>query len=1386
MQGPASATEPPAGRALAGAERARMEAIVGGDLSGTVLHTGPDAADRAARHGALAVTEGTDVAFARGAYRPGTPAGDALLAHELAHVRQQRGGAGSGAAGAGLENEAHRAGFLAAVLLLDPALARSLPPPRVSTGHGLRLQRCTAPTYDDIGALPTREEYEQRGELMPLGLLDVVPLTDRLVLDAGPLLRLGEEPEPPRTPPLPAPDPSARALPADQLLARLTVLEARQHRIEQLTGDLNVTFRNDVGNLMAPALMLAMARQDLGAAAPFVLGAGIRQGRDPVELSRMLPRTEEAQRRAHDALLDLAQRRQRETESHAAIAGRGYELGRAEAEIDTVRWDYAKAAAFLFEPEQGRLLAEADAARAALDARLMRLLIQYHQDRAAKGDDIAPAVTEMRDWASALAAELDKLTTAASELEAAAARGEDVRAGRRAWAEGAQLIATSLDALGEWDIALGVYEMLRANSAMWGHEGVLRIADRLGQMKAASLARDEPYLRLLVRDHREDPALSEFYASIPDIISRSHLILGFVVLLLAAAVTAGVGVAIAGAAAGAAAATESAALAAGASASMAAAEAAVVLEIGLVAKIGGEAIVFTVVHMGLQSAFPGLAPGPTLSGFLTELVWNLALFGVLHGVGSAVEGALGRSAWLKTLTPMARTVLSTGARTGSTYATLQAYGVLRFLVDQGRMMTWSEIGTMSAHNLVMLAGLSLAMKPLSSMLEGVHAAGGELGRGGAEALIRFRQRYGERYRLLDSERAQLEARLRLRMEQNPQAREKDLTDITAWAGDLEARLRELNEEASTDPDTGLTALREGLTGLAAQAEAVPVPELLQRLGLDPATDLRATGDPATWTITPGKAAAVRAFLEAQGLTAVAGEVTGQPVVEVSVPGRGTVSLVERAGPAKPATTPTPALEALAAKDATVAAGLEAVRAQTVTPDLAARLESRAAGEPALVARLLRAFAELAEARAARAAPDADPAVAFEAVRAHTLALESALADPAAEAGLRLFMSWSRFRATTKAGILAAAPPENVAGFLRALTDSGVHSQPSAFYSVLARSRPASELVGRHGGAMLMKLVHMQPGDATGIRLARAQVDVERVLRGLDEAAAQSPAARDALAKAIRKLPYDARYTRLDRLVGPRPPAGPAFEPVTRPGAGWETFLAKARQYARDHPPEDGPVTRAEIETRAMLLQVVERARAQEFGELTGPERRAMLEQYNALALSARLEQGWISSTRGNFNEALARGAGRVSLRVVFLKGRVVTGGDDTTIPDDAVPPVLPRDLMIDATGTRPVERDGRLWIERKTYELGGELDPNGVSKRARQAAKDHAEEAADDLTNLPPGSTIALDYASDPGVATRNAMLRELFTVPGVVRVTFEGVPYTRASAGAAPQGGTP
>lgn len=68
----------------------------GQDFSGVRVHTDNGAARAAAGISAQAFTAGRSIHFAAGRFRPGTPAGDRLLAHELTHVVQQSGG-GAGA-----------------------------------------------------------------------------------------------------------------------------------------------------------------------------------------------------------------------------------------------------------------------------------------------------------------------------------------------------------------------------------------------------------------------------------------------------------------------------------------------------------------------------------------------------------------------------------------------------------------------------------------------------------------------------------------------------------------------------------------------------------------------------------------------------------------------------------------------------------------------------------------------------------------------------------------------------------------------------------------------------------------------------------------------------------------------------------------------------------------------------------------------------------------------------------------------------------------------------------------------------------------------------------------------------------------------------------------
>lgn len=80
------------GSAMSGGTRSFMENTMGADFSQVRLHTGEKAAEMNDSVQARAFTHGQDIYFNKGEYKPETPEGKRLLAHELTHVTQQNGG----------------------------------------------------------------------------------------------------------------------------------------------------------------------------------------------------------------------------------------------------------------------------------------------------------------------------------------------------------------------------------------------------------------------------------------------------------------------------------------------------------------------------------------------------------------------------------------------------------------------------------------------------------------------------------------------------------------------------------------------------------------------------------------------------------------------------------------------------------------------------------------------------------------------------------------------------------------------------------------------------------------------------------------------------------------------------------------------------------------------------------------------------------------------------------------------------------------------------------------------------------------------------------------------------------------------------------------------
>jgi len=159
------------GQELPESVRSYFEPRFGYDFRNVRLHTGPGASEAARSVNAKAFTHGKDIVFGEREYAPATNAGQRLLAHELTHVVQQRGGV--------------HTPFLSPLLLSDrkaSAVAESATndarPPRVELGNDMGVARqaftgavmpavdAQSPTIEEMTSTTARpfsnEEQEKR------------------------------------------------------------------------------------------------------------------------------------------------------------------------------------------------------------------------------------------------------------------------------------------------------------------------------------------------------------------------------------------------------------------------------------------------------------------------------------------------------------------------------------------------------------------------------------------------------------------------------------------------------------------------------------------------------------------------------------------------------------------------------------------------------------------------------------------------------------------------------------------------------------------------------------------------------------------------------------------------------------------------------------------------------------------------------------------------------------------------------------------------------------------------------------------------------------------------------------------------------------------------
>lgn len=146
------------GQSLDDGVRTDMESRLGHDFSDVRVHT-DDRADASARAvSAHAYTVGSDIVFQRGAYDPGSSAGQTLLAHELTHVVQQRSGpvdgtsTGGGIAVSDPSDRFEREAAANADRVMSLPTTAQAPAAPAPAGVGFSVQREESPEDEEVQA----------------------------------------------------------------------------------------------------------------------------------------------------------------------------------------------------------------------------------------------------------------------------------------------------------------------------------------------------------------------------------------------------------------------------------------------------------------------------------------------------------------------------------------------------------------------------------------------------------------------------------------------------------------------------------------------------------------------------------------------------------------------------------------------------------------------------------------------------------------------------------------------------------------------------------------------------------------------------------------------------------------------------------------------------------------------------------------------------------------------------------------------------------------------------------------------------------------------------------------------------------------------------------
>lgn len=165
------------GQPLASEVRSRMEPAFGMSFAHVRSHTGAVASTLTNKLNARAFAVGKHVAFGAGEYAPGTPMGDALIAHELAHVAQQKNASGSvnaldtdGTGYNALETDADQVATSVVTSLWRDKVGwkRMVQCAVPGLRSGLKIQRCASNT---TSARPTTPAAPQAADRCPTSVV---------------------------------------------------------------------------------------------------------------------------------------------------------------------------------------------------------------------------------------------------------------------------------------------------------------------------------------------------------------------------------------------------------------------------------------------------------------------------------------------------------------------------------------------------------------------------------------------------------------------------------------------------------------------------------------------------------------------------------------------------------------------------------------------------------------------------------------------------------------------------------------------------------------------------------------------------------------------------------------------------------------------------------------------------------------------------------------------------------------------------------------------------------------------------------------------------------------------------------------------------------------